>query len=470
VESICLDSNWFVHRAFVRRFAVRRYCGVRVTAREETEEPQAFAESGHHSQIAQWQGFRALIARESGDKGIMRANKKTLTAVVMVAIIVIAAAVFLSGHGQSTAASTQRESSSASNPSRSDPTVDLSPSQLNSIKVEPVGMYKFDVEKEAVGNISYADDLSVDVFPAYQGTIIKALVELGAQVQKDQPLYTIKSPDLIQAESTLIGAAATYELTTKELERAKDLYTTNVGVPQKELEQAISDQQTAEGALKAARDAVRVFGKTDAEIDQMIASRKIDPALVVRSPIAGKVTAFNAPAGLLVQPGSPPAPYSVANVTVKWMLANVPESESASYQLGQPVEVNVMAHPDRTFKGKVSKIYEAVDPNTHRVTIRSEISDAGNELRPGMLANFVIRIDGPVEATSIPANGVVREPDGTMVAWVTTDRRHFVQKVIKTGLRQNAHVQILDGLERGDLVVSDGAVFLSNMLEAPPSD
>ena len=402
-------------------------------------------------------------------KDSLHFNKRTVLAVVALALIVIAAAVFLSGRGQSST-NPARENSSASSSSQSNAAVDLSPSQLNSIKIEPVGSYRFDVEKDAVGNISYADDLSVDVFPPYQGTIIRALVELGTPVQKDQPLYTIKSPDLIQAESTLIGAAATYELTTKELARAKDLYTTNVGVPQKEFEQAISDQQTAEGALKAARDAVRVFGKTDTEIDQMIASRKIDPALVVRSPIAGKVTAFNAPTGLLVQPGSGTAPYSVANVTVKWMLANVPEGESASYHVGQPVEVKVMAYPDRVFKGKVSKIYEAVDPNTHRVTIRSEITDSRNELRPGMLATFVIRVDGPVMATAVPANGVVREPDGTMVAWVTTDHRHFVQKAIKTGLRQNGRVQILDGVQQGEFVVSDGAVFLSNMLEAPPSD
>ena len=71
------------------------------------------------------------------------------------------------------------------------------------------------------------------------------------------------------------------------------------GCPERELEQATSDQQTAEGALKAARDAVRVFGKTDAEIDQMIASRKIDPALVVRSPISGKITSKNAQPGIL---------------------------------------------------------------------------------------------------------------------------------------------------------------------------
>jgi cobalt-zinc-cadmium efflux system membrane fusion protein len=57
-----------------------------------------------------------------------------------------------------------------------------------------------------------------------------------------------------------------------------------------------------------------------------------------------------------------------------------------------------------------------------------------------------------------------------MAAWVTTDRRRFAERVIKTGLRTDGQVQILDGLQRGELVVSDGAVFLSNMLEAPPSD
>lgn len=403
-------------------------------------------------------------------KDLLHLNKRSVAALVTVATIIIATALFLSGRGQSINTNPLPTNNSASKSSEADPAVDLSPSQLSSIKIEPVRTYQFPVEKETVGTISFSDDLSVQVFPPYQGTIIKAFVELGTAVQTEQPLYTIRSPDLIQAESTLIGAAAIYELTTKELARAKDLYTTNVGVPQKELEQAISDQQTADGVLKASRDAVRVFGKTEAEIDQMIASRKIDPALVVRSPISGQITSFNAPPGLLVQPGNGTAPYSVANVSIKWMLANVIESDIPLFHLQQPVQVRVMAYPNRVFQGKVSKIYPAVDPNTHRATIRSEIADPKTELRPGMLANFVIRVDAPVETIAIPANGVVREPDGTMVAWVTTDRHHFVQRVIKTGIRKDDRVQILDGVQRGELVVSDGAVFISNMLEAPPSD
>jgi cobalt-zinc-cadmium efflux system membrane fusion protein len=392
-------------------------------------------------------------------------SKRFAVVSVMAAAIIVATGLLESGcsRGQ---ANTPQESTAKSATSSSEATVELSASQLNSIKIEPVGSYPFPLEKEAVGNIDFDEDLSVQVFPAYQGTILKTFGELGARVERDQPLYTIKSPDLIQAESNLIGAAATFELTNKELLRVQGLG----GVSEREREQATSDQQTAEGALKAARDAVLVFGKTDAEIDQMIASRKIDPALVVRSPIAGKITYKVAQPGFLVQPGNIPAPYSVADVAIKWMLANVSETDLPLFHLGQPVQVKVMAYPDHVFHGKVSKIYETVDPNTHRVTIRSEIADPNDELHPGMLANFVIRVHDPVAAIAIPANGVVRESDGTMTAWVTTDRRHFEQKIIKIGLRSDDRVQVLDGLKRGELVVADGAVFLSNMLQAPPSD
>jgi cobalt-zinc-cadmium efflux system membrane fusion protein len=398
----------------------------------------------------------------------MHLSKGIAGLIVAPAAIIVAAALTQCActRGEATSANTPRESTANANPPASQTTLDLSSSQLNAIKVEPVERHLFPVEKEAVGNIDYDEDLSVQVFPDYQGTIIETLVQLGANVQRNQSLYTIKSPDLIQAESTLIGAAATFDLTSKELARVQGLG----GVAEREKEQAISDQQTAEGALKAARDAVRVFGKTDAEIDQMIASRKIDPALVVRSPISGKITSKNAQPGFLVQPGNLPAPYSVADVSIKWMLANVTESEIPLFRLGEPAQVRVISYPDHIFKGRVSKIYETVDPNTHRVTIRSEIADANDELHPGMLANFVIRVHDPVEATALPANGVVREADGTMTAWVTTDRQRFTQRIIKTGLRVDDEVQILDGLQPGELAVTDGAVFLSNMLQAPPSD
>ena len=135
---------------------------------------------------------------------------------------------------------------------------------------------------------------------------------------------------------------------------------------------------------------MRIFGKTDADIDRIIANRSADPTLVVPSPITGRITARNAAPGLFVQPGSPPPPYTVADINTMWMLANVAENDSPAFRVGQEVKVRLGAFPGRVFDGKITTIGASVDPNTRRVLVRSEIKDPQHELRSGMFANFVI--------------------------------------------------------------------------------
>jgi membrane fusion protein, heavy metal efflux system len=341
--------------------------------------------------------------------------------------------------------------------------VDLSDSQLASVKVEPVGDYVFPIEKSAVGSIDFNQEMSVQVFTPYQGRIVGLFAKVGDEVKKGQTLFTIDSPDLLQAESSLIAAAGVLEFTTRNLARLKSLYATRA-VSQKDMEQAVSDQQTAEGNVRAGRDAVRLFGKTDAEIDSIIAKRMADPILVVPSPISGRVTARNAAPGLFVQPGSAPAPFSVADVSTMWMLANVPEADSPAFKVGQEVKVKVLAFPDREFDGKISTISSTVDPSTHRVWVRSEVADPQHELRAGMFATFVIRTGEPVRATAVPLDAVVREGDGTMTVWVTADRRRFTRRAVKTGLQRDGYRQILEGVQPGELIATEGALFLSNAL------
>jgi cobalt-zinc-cadmium efflux system membrane fusion protein len=224
--------------------------------------------------------------------------------------------------------------------------VELNEEQVKSIEIGLAGNHLFSQQRTAVGSIDFNENLSVQVFTPYQGKIIKAYAEIGDEVVKGKTLFTIDSPDLVQAESTLIAAAGVYDLTTAALARARQLFETQ-GLAQKDMQQAISDQQTAEGALKAGRDAVRVFGKSEKEIDEIVAKRKIDPSLVVPSPITGRVTARMAQPGLLVQPGNAPAPYSVADVSTLWMLANVAVSDSSMFHVGQEVKVNVMVPGSR---------------------------------------------------------------------------------------------------------------------------
>jgi cobalt-zinc-cadmium efflux system membrane fusion protein len=342
-------------------------------------------------------------------------------------------------------------------------TVELTDAQLSAVKVEPVGEYVFPIQKEAIGSIEFNQEMSVQVFTPYQGRIVGLFAKVGDEVKKGQTLFTIDSPDLLQAESTLISAAGMLEFHTRNLARLKQLYASKA-VSQKEMEQAVSDQQTAEGNVRAGRDAVRIFGKTDAEIEAIIAKRMADPILVVQSPISGRVTARNAAPGLFVQPGNAPAPFSVADISTMWMLANVPEADSPAFKVGQEVKVKVLAFPDRVFDGKITTISSTVDPTTHRVWLRSEVSDPQHELRAGMFATFVIETAAPVRATAVPLNAVVREGDGTMTVWVTAERRRFTRRTVKVGLQREGFRQILEGLQPGELIATDGALFLSNAL------
>jgi cobalt-zinc-cadmium efflux system membrane fusion protein len=352
---------------------------------------------------------------------------------------------------------------------KADNAVDLNDTQVKSIEIGPVADHVFSQQRTAVGSIDFNENLAVQVFSPNPGKIIKAYAEIGDEVKKGQTLYTIDSPDLVQAESTMIAAAGVAKLTSAALARAKDLYATQ-GLAQKDMEQAVSDQQTAEAALRAARDAVRIFGKSDAEIDGIISSHKIDPALVIASPITGRVTARAAQPGLLVQPGNAPAPYAVAELSTLWMNANVVESDSPLFHAGQETHVKVAAYPDHDFVGKVTVVGATSDPATHTVLVRSEVSDPKHELRPGMYATYVIHTGDPMSSPAMPLDGVTREGDGTMSVWVTTDKHHFTRKTVTLGMQQDGFDQIVAGLKSGETAVTKGAVLLSNMLNAPPQD
>ncbi len=384
------------------------------------------------------------------EKLVSRRKPAALAVIVLTAtglFAAAAAAVETPGAAQEKAAATQ--------------VIEISEKQLTQIKTQLIGEHAFPIEKQAVGSIDFNEELLTQVFTPYQGRIIKAVPSVGDEVKKDEVLFTIDSPDLVQAVSTLIGAAGVLDLTAKNLDRQKNLYKQNAAA-QKDYEQAVSDQQTAEANLRASRDAVRLFGKTDAEIDKMVLDRKIDAVLVVPSPISGLVTARVAAPGLLVQPGSQPAPFTIADIATMWMLANIPERDITDLHVGQEVKVSVPAQPGKIYAGKISTIGATVDPNTRRVLVRSEIADPHHELRMGMLANFSIEVAAPIRAVAAPEIAIVREGDGTMTMWFTEDGRHFARRTVKTGLSNGGFVQIVEGAHPGERVATEGALFVAN--------
>lgn len=397
-----------------------------------------------------------------------------LAAVAVGALVILAGAYFALFAGPEKSASTTARAAESSGSSsgggrRSNTaatdSLDLNEAELKTIKVEEVSEHLFSIARDAVGNIDFNQDNSLQVFTPYPGRITKLLAKAGDAVKKGQLLFEIDSPDLVNAESNLIQAASNLVLNDKSAKRAKELYASQ-GLAQKDYEAAANGYEVADGAYRGARDAVRIFGKSDAEIDQIVATRHIEGRMSVFSPTDGNVTARNAAVGLYVQPGNVPAPYTVADISTMWMVASVPETDIPLLRLGEDVDVKVMAYPGRLFHGKITNIGASVDPATHRLLVRSEIPDPSHELRAQMFATFIIRTGEAVQSPAAPEGGVVREGDGTRTVWVTTEGHRFTKRIIKIGLQQDGVYQVLDGLRPGDRIATDGALFLDNALTA----
>jgi len=354
--------------------------------------------------------------------------------------------------------------SAAASATSGPPKVELTPDQLKLVSVDSVRERDFAPTTSAPGYIDFDQDSTVQVFSPYQGKIVQAFVKLGDQVAKGQPLFTVESPDLMTASSALLAAEATETANKKALDRANKLHGTQ-GISDQNVEQAVSAEAASNAALQAARDALSVFGKSPASV---LASHKVDPLLVVRSPIAGRITARNAQPGLLVQPGSAPAPFTVGESNRLWMVATAAETDSTKFHVGQAVDVSVPALPGVTLRGRIETIGASVDPATHTVQLRSTVEDPQHLLRAGELATFAVHTGASVRALALPVDGVVREGDGTTTTWVTTDRKHFTQRVIHIGLSRDGYDQIIDGLRPGEVTVTKGAVFIDNMLAADP--
>ena len=408
-----------------------------------------------------------------GEFGVSAIGNLVKSRALLLVLIAIGAAALLWGRGFigfADGQSGRKERVAAVEPGRpgskvaaDEQSVELSDKQIASVKTGPVGWRDFLLLKTSVGTIDFNENLLVQVFSQYPGKIIKAFYNIGDEVQAGDVLFTIDSPDLLAAESTLLAAAGVLELQKRALARAVNLLKAG-GSAQKDVDQSTSDQQTAEGNFKAAKDAVRIFGKSEAEVEQILVDRKLDSTLVVPSPISGRIVVRNAAPGFLTQPGVAPAPFTVADLATMWMVANVIETDAPAYKLGQEVEVRVPAYPDKVFKGHVKALGAMIDPNTRRQLVRSEIDDPEHLLRSGMFASFVIRVGNPLRSLAVPAEGVVREGDGTMTVWSTRDGRRFVKRTVRTGLQQEGWTQILEGLSSDETVVTDGAVFLSNKL------
>jgi cobalt-zinc-cadmium efflux system membrane fusion protein len=353
-------------------------------------------------------------------------------------------------------------------------TVRINTPQMQHLALATVIMQGFREEKLATGKIAFNEEFMTPVFSPYAGRVTRVIAKPGDVVPPMSPLLELYTPDLIQAQSDLIGNATAalakaknaLILARRNEERQHQLYLEKAAAlkewqqAQADVTNAESDVRAAEAALVAARDKLRAFGKSAADIAR-IEHGHTDRVVTVTSPLSGTITARKVGPGQFIRQDNTDPLFIIADLAQMWMLANVYESDAPWIKVGQPVEVRVMAYPEEVFKATITYIGAAVDPATHRVDVRAVVDNPAQKLKPEMFATFRIITHADIQYLAVPLSAVVRDGDKTSV-WVAQPEHQFVRREVKVGLEQNGYVQVLSGLQAGEQVATEGGLLLGS--------
>jgi len=334
---------------------------------------------------------------------------------------------------------------------------------MHQLSVEPVEMYQFRTQKPAIGQIAFNEDRSTVVVTPFSGRVTKLIDNIGDNIKRGDPLFEIDSPEVVQAQTDLIAALQLVQkaksqlaLTKRVLDRQTSLLSGRA-TSQREVDQATaehaaaeSDAATAEGTLNSARNRLRVIiGRDQAEVERLERERLINPLITINAPIDGTVIARKVGPGQYVRSDAGDQLYSIADLSVMWLKANVPEVDIPLVRVGQELEVRVTA------------IGAASDAATRRVVVRSEIPNPDGALRAEMFASFKIATGEGESAPAIPAEAIIWDGEQATV-WVEREPLQFERRKVKVALEQDGRLQIRDGLKPGELVVARGAIFIDN--------
>src|SRR5882762_2011264 len=279
-----------------------------------------------------------------------------------------------SGNAQTPMQSMPAEQSKAP----SQPEIALAPMQLSPQRMQSIGVQIGEVKYETINDeIRFFGTVQADerrlayVQTRFSGWIRKLYADAtGDFVRKDQPLFTIYSPDLVATEQEYLIAK----------KNQADMGQSSVtGVA-----------SGAASLLSAARDRLLQWEISSSEIATLDTEGKVITDLTINSPVSGYITEKNALPNMYVQPEM--HLYTVSDLSDVWVLAQVFQNDAGKIKPGDRAEVTVDAYPGRVFTGRVDYLLPQVDATTRTLPVRLVIPNPGLKLRPGMYVNVRLRL------------------------------------------------------------------------------
>ncbi len=331
------------------------------------------------------------------------------------------------------------------------------------VQVEPVAEHGVGNEIVTSGKVSFDDLRVAHIFSPVTGRIKRIVADPGARVKKGAPLAIIESPDVGNAFADLGKGQADLIAAEHDFRRQKELFEAHAG-SQRDFESAEDNFGKAKAEMERAKAKARLFrgGGADA----------VTQEFVLRAPIEGEVIARNVNPGAEVQGqysgGTAVELFTVGELDSVWVFADVFEMDLARVRRDAPVSIKVVAYPDKAFAGKIDWISDALDPTSRTAHVRCSIPNKGRELKPEMYATVAIAVAAPAVA-ALPRASLLRIGDQTVVFVETGNapdgRVKFSRRIVAVNEEEGTdYLPIVRGVNRGDHVVTSGAILLSGML------
>jgi membrane fusion protein, heavy metal efflux system len=346
------------------------------------------------------------------------------------------------------------------------------PSEWASLTIEPVTERAFRAEHVTEGKIAVNEDRSTPVFSPYAGRVTKLMARPGDQVTQGQPLFIIEAADNVQAQNDFIAAMtglnkakSALDLAQIQDKRARDLFE-GKAVPLKDFQQAQAnliqaqnDQRSAETALEAARNKLRILGLTDEDIATFRQKGRINPETTIFSPIAGTVVQRKIGPGQYISAGASDPVFVIGDLSTVWLTAFVRETDAALVSVGQEISFNVLALPGKPLTARINYVAAAIDPATRRLLVRATVDNPDGQLKPEMFANVTIFSAGDHPAIAVPKQALIYEGDQVRL-WVAHPDKSIELRQIKPGLSNGNLVEVMGNLKPGEQIVTRGSLFI----------
>jgi len=317
------------------------------------------------------------------------------------------------------------------------------------IKEAVLGLTRRPLMDQVSGTIAYDETRTVRVTSPITGRVTGEIAHLGAKLKAGEPLVTLDSPELGQAQSDYVRAQADRNLAERAFLRQQDLYEHGVA-PRKDFDQSQDELSRARSEAERAR--LKLFNLG-------VKGERTDNRFTLHAPIAGEITERAINPGMEVRPDLAAPLFVLSDLSHLWVMMDVYEKDIGLIHVGQQVLVKVQAWPEREFPATVDYISRLVDENTRTLKVRCVLPNPDRKLLPAMYAAVEVQSDPGDEGIVIPLNSLFTEGESDWV-FVAMDNNRYQKRPVQVGLRLKDKAVITQGLKPGERLVVGGALLL----------